>query len=100
MPSRPRVPHRGRGDSRARLTMINHGIHAALAHERMSTFLAQAEAGRLAMRARRPRPGRKARLRDGLALLIRPGRPAGDGRLAEGFAAELDHHDREPAEGA
>ena len=61
--------------------MINHGIHAALAHERMSTFLAQAEAGRLAMRARRPRPGRKVRLRDGLALLIRPVRPADDGPL-------------------
>jgi len=27
--------------------MIHHGIHAALARERMSTFLAQAEADRL-----------------------------------------------------
>ena len=60
------------GDPKERLTMINHGIHAALAHERMSTFLAQAEADRLAKRARRPRRGRKVRLGDGLALLIRP----------------------------
>jgi hypothetical protein len=83
------------GDTKERLTMINHGIHAALAHERMSTFLAQAEADRLAMRARRPRRGRKVRLRDGLALLIRPVRPADDGLLADGFAAALDHHDHE-----
>ena len=75
--------------------MINHGIHAALAHERMSTFLAQAEADRLAMRARRPGRGRRVRLRDGLALLIRPVRPADDGLLADGFAAELDHRDHE-----
>jgi hypothetical protein len=64
--------------------MINHGIHAALAHERISTFLAQAEAGRLAMRARRPRQGRKVRPRDRSALLIRPVRPADDGLLADG----------------
>ncbi len=75
--------------------MIDHGIHAALAHERMSTFLAQAEADRLARRARRPRRGGKVRLRDGLALLIRPVRPADDGLLADGFAAELDHRDHE-----
>ena len=68
--------------------MINHGIHAALAHERMSTFLAQAEADRLAKRARRPRRGRKVRLGDGLALLIRPVRPADDELLADGA---LDH---------
>ena len=73
--------------------MINHGIHAALAHERMSTFLAQAEADRLAMRARRPRRGRKVRLRDGLAVLIRPVRPADDGLLAAGLVAESDHHE-------
>ena len=75
--------------------MINHGIHAALVHERMSTLLAQAEADRLAKRARRPRRGRKVRLSDGLALLIRPVRPADDGLLADGFAAELDHRDHE-----
>jgi hypothetical protein len=70
--------------------MIDHGIHAALAHERMSTFLAQAEADRLAKRARRPRRGRKVRLSDGLALLIRPVRPrtAGCSRSALGA---LDH---------
>ena len=71
--------------------MINHGIHAALAHERMSTFLAQAEADRLAKRARRPRRGRKVRLRDGLALLIRPVRPADDGLLARTTLGALDH---------
>jgi hypothetical protein len=35
------------------------------------------------------------RLRDGLAVLIRPVRPADDGLLAAGLAAELDHHDHE-----
>ena len=64
--------------------MINHGIHAALAHERMSTFLAQAEADRLARQLRRPAGGRKVRLRDGSAVLIRPVRPADDGLLADG----------------
>ena len=75
--------------------MINHGIHATLAHERMSTLLAQAEADRLAMRTRRPCRGRKVRLRDGLAMLIRPVRPADDGLLADGLAAGLDHRDYE-----
>jgi hypothetical protein len=37
--------------------MIHHGIHAALARERMNTFLAQAEADRLA----RPGPSRYGR---------------------------------------
>ena len=75
--------------------MIHPGIHAALARERTSTFLAQAEAARLAKRARRPRRGRKVRLRDGSAVLIRPVRPADDGLLADGFAAEVDHRDHE-----
>ena len=57
--------------------MIHPGIHAALARERTSTFLAQAEAARLARQ------------------LIRPVRPADDGLLADGFAAELDHRHHE-----
>jgi RimJ/RimL family protein N-acetyltransferase len=101
--------------------MIHHGIHAALARERMSTFLAEAEADRLARQARRQAKGRKVWLRDGSAVLIRPVRPADAGLLADGFtrlsrrsrrlrflgpkdelsAAELrfftdvDHHDHE-----
>jgi hypothetical protein len=75
--------------------MIHPGIHAALIRERTSTFLAQAEADRLARQLRGPAKGRKVRLRDGLALLIRPVRPADDGLLADGFAAELDHRDHE-----
>jgi hypothetical protein len=59
--------------------MIHHGIHAALARERMSTFLAQAEAGRLARQARRRPKGGRVWLRDGSAVLIRPVRPADDG---------------------
>ena len=66
--------------------MIHHGIHAALARERMNTFLAEAEAGRLARQARRPARGRKVWLRDGSAVLIRPVRPADAGLLADGFA--------------
>jgi len=61
--------------------MIHHGIHAALARERMSTFLAQAEADRLARQARRPARGRKVWRRDGSAVLIRPVRPADEGLL-------------------
>jgi len=57
--------------------MIHPGIHAALARERTSTFLPQAEAARLARQ------------------LIRPVRPADDGLLADGFAAELDHRHHE-----
>ena len=74
--------------------MIHHGIHAALARERMSTFLAQAEADRLARQARRQARGRKVWLRDGSAVLIRPVRPADAGLLADGFA-RLSHHDHE-----
>ena len=66
--------------------MIHHGIHAALARERMNTFLAQAEADRLARRASRPVRGSEVRLCDGSAVLIRPVRPADDGLLADGFA--------------
>src|SRR4029077_7673411 len=61
------------GIRRRGLTMIHPGIHAALTRERTSTFLAQAEAAGLA------------------GQLIRPVRPADDGLLADGFAAELDH---------
>jgi RimJ/RimL family protein N-acetyltransferase len=73
--------------------MIHHGIHAALARERMSTFLAQAEAGRLARQARRQPRGRKVWLRDGSAVLIRPVRPADAGLLADSFA-RLSHRSR------
>jgi hypothetical protein len=75
--------------------MIHPGIHAALARERTSTFLAEAEAARLASQLRRPARGRKARRRDGSAVLSRPVRPADDGLLADGLAAELDHRDHE-----
>jgi RimJ/RimL family protein N-acetyltransferase len=48
--------------------MINHHIHAALAHERSSTFLAEAEAARQAKQARtgwRRRPARPRRVPEG-----------------------------------
>jgi hypothetical protein len=45
--------------------MIHHGIHAALARERMNTFRAQAEADRLARWVSRPGRGREVRLRAG-----------------------------------
>jgi hypothetical protein len=80
-------------DPKERLTMIHHGIHAALARERMSTFLAQAEAGRLARQARRPATGRKVWLRDGSAVLIRPVRPADAGLLRH--FTDVDHRDHE-----
>jgi RimJ/RimL family protein N-acetyltransferase len=64
--------------------MVHHGIHAALARERINTFLAQAD--RRARQARRPDSGRKVWLRDGPAVLIRPVRPADAGLLADGFA--------------
>ena len=73
--------------------MIHHGIHAALARERMSTFLAQAEADRLARQARRQARGRKVWLRDGSAVLIRPVRPADAGLLADGFARYVRDRD-------
>src|SRR5262249_45373783 len=76
-----------------RLTMIHHGIHAALARERMSTFLAQAEADRRARQVRRPRQGSKLWRRAGSAVLIRPVRPADDGLLRS--FTDVDHHDRE-----
>ena len=80
--------------------MIHHGIHAALARERISTFLAQAEAGRLARlarlarQARRSAKGRRVWLRDGSAVLIRPVRPADAGLLADGFVRLSDRSRR------
>lgn len=74
--------------------MINHGIHAALARERMNTFLAQAEASRLARQARRPARGSRVWLRDGSAVLIRPVRSADAGLLADGFARLSDRSRR------
>jgi len=77
--------------------MINHHIHTALAHERASTFLADAQASRRARRARptrprvaqRPQPvaeGTPAVLRDGSTVLIRQVRGSDAPLLADGFA--------------
>ena len=96
--------------------MTSHQIHAALARERHSTFLAQAQAARLARQvgihgqqagapaarrtplrrlvgwlrpARRPGPapqGRPAVLRDGSTVLIRQVRSTDAPLLADGFA--------------
>src|SRR5207244_12546141 len=91
-----------------RKMMIHPDIYAALARERTTTFLARAETARLARQLRlaareRPDKGRPVRLRDGSAVLIRPGRPAGDGLLADGFARVRDRSRRVrvrgPAEG-
>jgi len=60
--------------------MSNHHIHAALAHERASTFLAEAQASRRARdaRVRRPRAGATITPLGRLAGWLRPGwlRPA------------------------
>jgi len=82
--------------------MISHNIHAALAHERASTFLTEAEAARRAKQARpaRPRAGWRRRparpqpvaegtpvvLRDGSQVQIRPVRGSDAPLLADGFA--------------
>jgi hypothetical protein len=87
------------GDWKERLTMMIHpDIYAALARERTRTVLAEAEAARRSRRLRRPsrRPseGRPVRLRDGLAVLMRPVRPEDPGPLEVGFAealGALDH---------
>jgi RimJ/RimL family protein N-acetyltransferase len=82
------------GTPEERLTMIHHGIPAALARERIDTFLAQAEAGRLARRVSRTAGGSEAWLRDGSAVLIRPVRPADERLLADGFARLSDRSRR------
>jgi RimJ/RimL family protein N-acetyltransferase len=73
--------------------MINHHIHATLAHERAGTFLAEAQASRRARRARPTRPraqpvaeGTPAVLRDGSRVLIRQVRGSDASLLADGFA--------------
>jgi RimJ/RimL family protein N-acetyltransferase len=79
--------------------MINHHIHAALAHERASTFLAEAQAARWARQARQARQARPTRpraqpvpegmpavLRDGSQVLIRQVRGSDAPLLADGFA--------------
>ena len=82
--------------------MISHNIHTALAHERASTFLTEAQAARRAKQARpaRPRAGWRRRparpqpmaegtpvvLRDGLQVQIRPVRGSDAPLLADGFA--------------
>jgi RimJ/RimL family protein N-acetyltransferase len=82
------------GTRRRGLPMIHPDIYAALARERTSTFLARAETARLASQLVRPAKGRKVRLRDGSAVLIRPVRPADDGQLADGFARLSDRSRR------
>src|SRR5262245_63388317 len=78
--------------------MIHPEIHAALVRERTRTFHAEAEAARRSRPLRRllgrPSGGRLARLRDGLAVLMRPVRPEDAGLLEDGFAealGALDH---------
>ena len=77
--------------------MINHHIHAALAHERASAFLTEAQAARQAKQARAGRRRRPARpqsvaegtptvLRDGSEVLIRQVRGSDAPLLADGFA--------------
>ena len=82
--------------------MISHNIHTALAHERASTFLTEAEAARRAKQARpaRPRAGWRRRparpepaaegtpvvLRDGSQVQIREVRGSDAPLLADGFA--------------
>ena len=77
--------------------MINHHMHAALAHERAGTFLTEAQATRQAKQARTGRRRRPARpqsvaegtptvLRDGSAVLIRQVRGSDAPLLADGFA--------------
>jgi len=92
--------------------MISHNIHTALAHERVSTFLTEAQAARRAKQARparpragwgragwgragwgrrpaRPQPvaeGTPAVLRDGSQVQIRPVRGSDAPLLADGFA--------------
>jgi len=76
--------------------IIHPEIHAELARERATAFLAEAEGTRRARQLRRPARGRArpVRLRDGSAVLIRPVRPADDGLLAEGFARLSDRSRR------
>jgi len=82
--------------------MISHNIHTALAHERASTFLTEAQAARRAKQARpaRPRAGWRRRparpepaaegtpvvLRDGSQVQIREVRGSDAPLLADGFA--------------
>jgi RimJ/RimL family protein N-acetyltransferase len=76
---------------------MNHHFHAALAHERASTFLTEAQAARQAKQARAGRRRRPARpqsvaegtpavLRDGSEVLIRQVRGSDAPLLADGFA--------------
>ena len=80
--------------------MIHPEIQAALVRERSRTFLADAEAARRSRPLPRPSGGRRVRLRDGSAVLIRPVRPEDAGLLEDGFAglryfAGVDHRDHE-----
>ena len=76
---------------------MNHHFHAALAHERASTFLTEAQAARQAKQARAGRRRRPARpqsaaegtpavLRDGSEVLIRQVRGSDAPLMADGFA--------------
>src|SRR5262249_12900685 len=68
----------GRAVTRGQFPMISHHIHAALAHERASTFLTEAQAHRRARQARpgRPRAGTSPARRAPLGLLARWLRPS------------------------
>jgi hypothetical protein len=76
------------GDAKERLTMMIHPeIYTSLARERTRTFVAEAEASRRSRPLRRPL-GRPVRLRDGLAVLMRPVRPEDAGLPEDGFAGQ------------
>jgi RimJ/RimL family protein N-acetyltransferase len=69
--------------------MTHPDILAALARERVNTFLSEAQAARqasLARAARSPARGKRVVLRDGSTVLIRPVRSADAPLLADGFA--------------
>jgi len=69
--------------------MTHPDILAALARERVNTFLSEAQAARqasLARAARSPARGKRVVLRDGSTVLIRPVRSTDAPLLADGFA--------------
>jgi RimJ/RimL family protein N-acetyltransferase len=69
--------------------MTHPDILAALARERINTFLSEAQTARQASLARAARSrarGKRVVLRDGSTVLIRPVRSAGTPLLADGFA--------------
>jgi RimJ/RimL family protein N-acetyltransferase len=76
--------------------MTHPDILAALMHERVNTFLGEAQAARQASLARAARPpvrGKRVVLRDGSMVLIRPVRSGDAPLLTDGFA-RLSPHSR------